>query len=333
MKKLLVIIILFFSLNAFGQNGVEGDYFILMNGKYMISLNTFENSAIVNHMTFETEYEVTGKLIFTTDKKSRVALLNSEDNNILLYDFLSSKETKLTIPYDMKPKTLLLLGNNLFVGGEMGTEILVQYQINHNQWDKLEVPNEVQVFGKAVDDLVVNDSFLIAIDNLVFPKYILFYDLKFEGKLELSHFRELKANGSYESIHQGIITSEYLGIVSETIGYGIKNEHITIYSDPDLINSFALSARFEEVRAFNDFLLIENKLIIAHRKKGLGIFEIKDSYFTANSTNSRVDENLIVYKPYEKGEIIRMTIIPNTSKIILTIRDPKGEISNEIVDI
>jgi len=151
MKILIAILTLFYSLTTLGQNGVKGDYFLLLNSKSTISLNTFENSAIIKHKTFD----ITEKSIFTTDKNSRVAILDTAKNSIVLYDFLLSKETKLTIPFDMKPKTLLLFDNNLFVGGEMGKEILIQYQIEKNKWENLVVPEEVQMWGKAVDDLVL----------------------------------------------------------------------------------------------------------------------------------------------------------------------------------
>jgi hypothetical protein len=122
------------------------------------------------------------------------------------------------------------------------------------------------------------------------------------------------------------------------MNWGSTHEHITIYSDLNLINSFAISLEFSGTRAFNDFLIIENKLLIANREKGLGIIEIKDSYFKASKDkfdtfNTRIDENLIDYKQYKKGENIRLTIIPNTPKIILTIRNSLEEITNEIVEI
>lgn len=334
MKKLIALLTFFYSLTALGQDGVKGDYFLLLKSKNTISLNTFANSAIVEYKTFD----ITEKSIFTTDKKSRVAILDTAKNSIVLYDFLLSKETKLTIPYDLKPKTLLLFDNNLFVGGEMGKEILIHYQIKKNQWEKLDVPEEVQMWGKAVDDLVINDSLLIAIDNIILPKFILYYDLKSMAKIELSHFRSLKYNSSYESIHQGRITPKYLGLISETMNWGSTYEHITIYSDLDLIKSFAISVKFEGTKAYNDFLIIDDKLFIANKDKGFGIFEIKKSYFKASrdnydNSNTRVDENLVDYKLSKKGEIIRLTIIPNEPKIILTIRNSLGVITNEIVEI
>lgn len=338
MNKLITILIIFYSLTALGQNGVKGNYFLLLNSKSTISLNTFENSAIVEHKTFD----ITKKSIFTTDKKSRIAILDTAKNSIVLYDFLSSKETKLTIPYDMKPKALLLFDNNLFIGGQMGKEILIQYQIRKNQWEKLEIPEGVRMWGKAVDDLVVNDSLLIAIDNLVMPKYILYYNLKPVNKLELSHFRALKSNGAYESIHQGRLTKKYLGLISNTFsGYAGSTEHITIYNNIGLTSSFAISTNQNDrgYHTFNDFVIIGDKVIIASKEMGLGILEIKDSYFKEEDEyknsdfNSSVSISKIKYTPYKNETIIKITIIPNTDTIVLTVKNKIGKIRNEIREL
>ncbi|WP_163718771.1 hypothetical protein [Mangrovibacterium lignilyticum] len=330
MKKLIAILILFYSLTALGQNGVNGDYFLLLNSKSTISLNTFENSAIVEHKTFD----ITEKSIFTTDKKSRVAILDTAKNAIILYDFQLSNETKLTIPYELKPKTILLFENNLFVGGEMGKEILVQYQIKGNHWEKLEVPEEVQMWGKAVDDLVIKDNLLIAIDDIVMPKYVLFYNLKSAGKLELSHFKKLKSNGTYESIYKGRITKKYLGLLSGTFGGYGSDEHITIYSDTTLLNSFSISTG----EGFNDFVIFEDKIIIAHNDYGLGYFDIKPSYFDEPKDrfdifNPKISSNKIKYNSYKKDRIVSLTIIPDTDKIVLTIKDKHDKIRHEIIEI
>ena len=338
MKKLIAILTLFYSLTTLGQNGVQGAYFLLSNSNRTISLNTFENSEIVEHKTFD----ITEKSIFTTDKKSKVAILDTAQNSIVLYDFLLSKETKLTIPYDLKPKTLLLLENNLFVGGQMGKEILIQYQIRKNQWEKLEVPEEVKMWGKEVDDLVINDSLLIAIDNLIMPKYVLFYNLKQQGKLELSHFKDLKSNGAYESIHQGRITKKYLGLISNTYsGYVGSTEHITIYSNLDLTSSFAISSNQQDkdYHTFNDFVIIGDRIIIASKENGLGILEMKASYFKEydeyknRDFNTRVSTSKIKYLDYKNEIVIKITIIPNADFVVLTIQDNKGKIRNETKEI
>jgi len=335
MKRLLVILTLFYSLTIFGQNGIKGNYFLLLKSNEAISLNTFENSIIEEHKTFK----ISQKSIFTTDKKTRVAILDTVKSNIILYDIQSSKKTKLTIPYDLKPKTILLNENNLFVGGKMGKEILVQYRIKSNKWEKLEIPEEVLMWGKAVDDIVINDSLLIAIDNLVMPKYVLFYSLKPEGKLELSHFKDLKSNGSYESIHQGRITEKYLGLISNTYsGYVGSTEHITIYNNLEFTSSFAISSNqhVKNYHTFNDFAIIGDRIIIASKEKGLGILKIKDSYFKEHDEyknkrfNTRINTSKIKYLAYKNETILKITIIPNTDIVVLTVQNKKGKTRKEI---
>ena len=329
--KLLVMTTVAFcsTLTTCGQKGLEeGNYFLLLKDKGQISLNTYENGNIKEQKTFA----ISEKSIFETDQKERVAILDPVQNSIILYEIQTSKEIKLSIPYDIKSKCILLNNENLFVGGEMGKEILVQYHIQSEMWYKLEIPKDVSLWGKAVDDLVINDNFLIAIDNIVLPKYVLFYSLNSTDKLVFSHSKKLKSNSSYESISQGRITPKYFGLISTTMNHGTRAEHITIYADLDLKRSFAISVIIREKENFNDFLLIENKLFIANREKGLGLFEMEDSYFKeSNNYNTRISEDN--YKQYENGEIIRLTIIPNETKIILTIRNKGGEINHEIIEV
>ena len=164
-SKVLTIISLTFCsiLTTVGQNGLkEGNYFLLLKDKDVISLNTYENNKINEKNTFA----ISEKTIFTTDEKERVAVLDTAKNLVILYEIQSSKKIELPIPYDIKSKTILIVDDNLFVGGEMGEEALVQYNIQSDKWYQLEIPKDISFKGKAIDDLVINDSLLIAIDNV-----------------------------------------------------------------------------------------------------------------------------------------------------------------------
>jgi hypothetical protein len=279
MRKLTTVFLVFcISLSAFGQNGLKGGrYFLLPKDKKTISVNTFENNKIKEIKT----YPITEKSLFTTDQKRKVAILDTADNSISLYDIETSTELKLSIPFKLKPKTILLNENNLFIGGfiiggKMNNEILIQYHIQNDKWYLLEIPEEVKKFEKAIDDLLVNDTLLIAIDNEIHPKYILYYHLN-----------------------------------SKTFGRSGVSLHITLYDDLDLTKSFAVSSTTfkwsETFYTFNDFLLIENNLFIANSEKGLGLFEIKDSYFQGKDKNKYFDfnasisEDKIIYKQYKNN--------------------------------
>ena len=334
----------------------EGTYFLLLNDNETISINTYENNRINELQTFV----ISESSLFATDKEERVAVLHADKNIAIIYDFQTSQKVELSIPYKIKPISMLLNGDNLFIGGKMhpimGEEMLIQYHIQSGEWYLLEIPEHLRGWGKAVDDLVVSDSFLIAIDNIIIPKYLLYYHLNSTGKLELSHYKQIPFNGSSETIRQGRITSDYLGLLSRTQrGWVEAFEHITIFNCLDLTKSFAISIEIEwqgmhnihrfvdayTLYTINDFLLVGDKVLIAHRTKGLGVFEIDDSYFETNTItledgvtriwlNARVDAGKINYFPFENEEIIRLIKIPNEPKIVLTLRNAQGRIRHEI---
>lgn len=339
MKNLIVTTFLICSFfTVFGQNGLKnGNLFILLKDKKTISINSYDNNGIKQIKTFP----ISEKSIYTTDQKERVVVLDTAKNQVTIYN-ITSDEIKLTIPFGIKSKSIFLDENNLFVGGDKGKEMLIQYHIKSEKWYQLEIPNEVNVWGKAIDDIVVNDSLLIAIDNIVMPKYVLFYRKNTTDKLELSHFKELKHNGAYESIHQGRITETYIGLLSDTYsGYVGATNHITVYNNLDLSSSFALSSNQNDknYHSFTDFILINDKIVIASKEKGLGIFEIKESYFkktdeySNRSSNRREDIYKIKYTKYDNQVITKLTLIPSTNKIVLTLEDKKGVIRHEIIAI
>ena len=308
-------------------------YFLLLKDDATISLNTYKNGRIKEHRTFT----IPENSLFATDGKERVAILDIDNNLVTLYEIETSTEIELSVPFRIRPKAILINSYNLFVGGETGfIEMLAQYHIENEEWYPLELPQGVYWGRRAIDDLVVNDSLLIAIDNVVMPKYILFYHLNSTGKLAFSHFEMLKPNGAWETIRQGRITPEYLGILSQTrSGYIGIHDHIAIYNDLDLTSSFVITIRGGNMRIpiINDFILMGDKVFIAHRENGLGIFEIKDSYFSdGHFFNEEVDSDKINFKPFENEELIRLTKIPETTKIVLTIRNEQGNIRHEIMN-
>lgn len=340
MKNIILTTIAFFSLSTvLGQNGIKsGNLFLLLKDRKTLSINSFENDKINELKSFS----ISEKSIYTTDQKERVAILDTAKNSVTILNLKTSKEVELTIPYEIKPKTILLNDDNLFIGGEMGKEMLIQYNIQSQEWYKLQIPVEVMFPEKAIDDLVVNDSLLLAIDNIVMPKYVLFYKLNSKGKLDLSHFKGLKHNGAYESIYQGRITNKYLGLLSNTYsGYVGRTNHITIYENLELTSSFAISSNQndKDYHTFTDILIVKDKILIASKEKGLGVFEIKTKYFKKsdkygnNDSNPRESTSKIKYSKYGKQVVIKLTLIPNTNKVIVTLENVNGVFTHEIIEI
>jgi len=268
-----------------------------------------------------------------------VAILDKEKSNVTLIDIKSAKEYTRKIPYNIIPITIFLNNENLFIGGEMGEEILIQFNLKKKKWFKLKIPDEVLYEGKAIDDIVINDSLLIAIDNIVWPKYVLFYKLISKKKLKLSHYKKLKSNGPAEWIYQGRITENYLGLISKTFSlYDGVTDYITIYNDLDMESSFSLSSNQndEEYITFTDIVIVGKELIIASKEKGLGIIEIKNSYFKSNDEtiynlfNTILDNSESKFEEFENETIVDLTIISNKQILILTLKDEDGKYRHQM---
>jgi hypothetical protein len=332
---LILLSLFLFIFKSCGQNGLNnGNLFLLQKDNNTISINSYKNE-IINEIN---NFKISEKSIYTTDQKERVVVLDTAKMSLKIYDINSTKQSDISIPFDIKPKTILLNNENIFVGGEQGKEILIQFNLKSEKWYQLEIPKEIQTYGKAVDDLVINNSLLIAVDNIILPKYILYYNLNSKDKLEFSHLKELKSNSSYESIHKARISNNNLGLLSTTVNHGTIREHITLYEDLNLLKSFAITIGYKKNGTFRDFIIVDDKLFIASSSKGLGVLKIKKSFFKESENrfdifNAKVDENLINYKKIRNGEIIKLTKIPNEQKIILSIKNIKGEIRNEIREI
>lgn len=328
------------AITIYGQNGIkEGSNFLLQKSEKTISLNTLDKDEIKEIQIFS----INKKSIYTTDTQNQVAILDTAKNQIQVYNIQSHNKIELTIPFDIIPKCLLMNNENIFIGGEMGQDMLVQYNLLTQEWYSLEIPTQLLFPRKAIDDLLVNDSALIAVDNLVMPKYVVYYKLNSKtDRLPFSYLFELKYNNSYESIYKARITHEYLGMISGGYNQGSgSSEHISIYRSDDMSMSFATSVNEfgKNYQTFNDIAIIGANVVIASKEKGLGILHIQPSYFKKSDEfghekfNFQIDISKIKYRKYKDENIIKLTAIPHTTKIILTIEANNGKLSHSIVDI
>src|SRR5690606_31590475 len=148
----------FIYLNLYSQNGLDnGDLFILPNAINKISVNKFENETIKELKTIS----INKKSIYSTDQKNIVVILNPSKQSILFYNIENSKKHRISITYDIRTRSILIDDNNLFIGGEMENEMLVQYNLKAQQWFSLEIPEEIKYPGRSIDDIVISDEHLI----------------------------------------------------------------------------------------------------------------------------------------------------------------------------
>ena len=163
-------------------------YFLLQKNVKALTLNSFEN----NELQEKKVYAINKNSIYSTDGRKQVAILDTTSNKLSVHNFKDNQLVELNVPIKIKAKSLFTNGHNIFIGGDQGKEKLIQYNVSSKDWFSLEIPSEVMKWRKSIDDFIVTDKYLIAIDNLIMPKYILYYNLNPFGKQEFHNYMEDK---------------------------------------------------------------------------------------------------------------------------------------------
>ncbi|MFD2556313.1 hypothetical protein [Sphingobacterium tabacisoli] len=304
----------------------QGAYFLLTSSEDKLSLNKYQEDKIVSLG----QYDININSIYTSDGQSRVAVLDTTSNRVRLYDIELASDTTLRIPYHLNPKCILINGDYLFVGGGLVDEMLIGYHLESKKWFKLDIPDHMRYRGKEIDDLILNGDQLIAIDNIILPKYVLFYILEEGAQVSLIDTKLLKSNGPYESIKKGRLSAKYFGLMSDTeSGYTGLHSHITIYKGIGMKEAFSVSTSGRDRLGYleiNDFVIVGNTAWIAYKGKGLGKLPINDSWFVKDEEEGEmvsdiaiVDISNVQFEQFADQEIEHITQIPNTQKIVLTL--------------
>lgn len=142
--------------------------------------------------------------------------------------------------------------------------------------NSMDLPIKV-IEGKSIDDILINGNDLILVDNIIYPKYLIKYDIS--SPITPIHIETigLPNNGTYEHIIKGDMNNDWLILYSYSVGRDGSSEHITItgktkgslhtHTPPFLPKKQA------EKSSFMDIALIRNHLYIL-REDGLGFIDL-----------------------------------------------------------
>lgn len=94
--------------------------------------------------------------------------------------WFESVDPPLALPRSCYANDLVIYKGHMVVGGHSnsGESLWLRDSKNNRKWIPLELPNGLAKRGKSIDALYVRRSNLIAIDNIVTPKWILVYELE-----------------------------------------------------------------------------------------------------------------------------------------------------------
>ncbi|MBW6515629.1 MAG: hypothetical protein K0B81_03300 [Candidatus Cloacimonetes bacterium] len=229
------------------EREIVADKFLLQKSLESISINSYIDSEIVELDT----YPIDEYSLYATDGIEYTVVVDIEMEAITIYG-ISENTIKIEIvPYNFEINTVTLYQDKVFLGGYGPT--IAQYSINTGEWFSLEMSDDIVSSGKAVDDFLVEGHKLMAVDNLVFPKYMLIYKLKGAQKARLSNVIELQENGPYEQIFQARMNDRYIGMLSTSFSnYTGKADHLTIYDKKRMKKSFTITSTEKDELGLND---------------------------------------------------------------------------------
>lgn len=243
-------------------------------------------------------------------KESRIAIINNDhvleigsinipfksksvisNNDLIIALYFKSKVLKIfdirgellwekqNVPYNSIAckENVVYLGGNYNYGDEHNYgELFSVLDLGKDgfQLNNIDLPIDVKI-GKSVDDILINDNNLILVDNIVYPKFLLEYDVSVPNNPIHLITKELPCNGTYEHIIKGDINNDWLVLFSSTVGQYFSCQHISVSGKTEGIISICDCLLINEKRKYDilDICLVANRLYVL-RTDGLGYVDL-----------------------------------------------------------
>jgi hypothetical protein len=272
------------------------------------------------------------RLPITNESKSKV--VNDEficvvDSVVSIFDLNGTLLKKISSEF--KPVSLHSKNRVVYLGGkstenrENPGEIFALLDLNnaHFELNKVILPIEI-TNGKAIDDVLIQNNKLILVDNFIFPKYILEYDITNDNEPVHVSTKELPNNGTYEHIIKGDVNEHYMVLFSSCYGSYGSSKYIVVegkssgrlhFVEPwDERKKENLGDKVGK-RNFDDFCLIDSNLHVV--ANGL--------LFSLDLNGTVSDEYLNVQKTTIQG-VKRVMTTPSNKLVV--INENEYEIKN-----
>ena len=150
---------------------------------------------------------------------------------------------KFTFPKGQFVKTTAQSGNVLFVTGIFGKRKFgfVDLRVPVPKFTPLELPEKVK--GKTYDDLIVDGETLLAVDDVILPKWLVIYDISAPAEPKPIKIDELMT-GINLGVRKGAIGPNHLALFCWSVSRGGSTQSVQIYDRSEgLLKRFRKSFR------------------------------------------------------------------------------------------
>ena len=180
-------------------------------------------------------------------------------------------------------------------------ELVVSYSIPSDKFTVVDMP--FKEYDKCVDDLLIDNNKVIAVDDIVYPKYLIEYDFSNPDYPYLIKSYNLPENGTYERIRKGTLNEDYVALLSSSFGMDGGGRYINIFRKGFYDDYIRLSQWYgisnnnedsDKKYFWRDIYLVPNQniLLISSDEDGIGIYRIENDYM---SQQDNEDSDSICY--------------------------------------
>jgi hypothetical protein len=260
----------------------------------------------------------------------RDRLVYAHDGHLLIQNGLSSDTPPIKIKIPGKPEihALRVIDEVVYTGASAGNSMLGYLDLREpTKWHAIAVTKEVNWTGKGVDGFAVYESRLIAIDDIVLPRYLLLLDITNPRAPIWIEHRDLPAHSSYERVQAVVSNAEIAVLLSTSANHGASAIHIA-FIDLETLEEYAtltvqgpMSMRKWAERSydFQGLALQGNRLLIAAGADGIGILPLparptdapkkpqKRTSFLAGAPQISVDA--IQFVPVASANVVDVTAV------------------------
>lgn len=161
--------------------------------------------------------------VFQDPGSRRVVIMDSGKKRVGLFELLDEDPwirrvlPFATLPKDCQGDVALAVGEGLVVGGhsKSGESLWWRHPTQAvDRWTPLNLPKEIKRPGKSIDGLILDGCRLIAVDDVVAPRWLILYRLEDDESLTLEKKVLLPSHFPYERIVDSHLGERTLWMVS-----------------------------------------------------------------------------------------------------------------------
>jgi len=252
-------------------------------------------------------------------------LVYAHDGHLFIQNGLSSNAPPLKIKIPGKPRihALRVIDDVVYTGADGGDSMLGFLDLREpTKWNAIAVSKDVNWIRKGIDGFALYQSRLIAVDDLILPRYLLLLDVTNPRQPKWIEHRDLPAHSSGEHIRAVVSNDEIMALLSTTFNHGAAAIHIA-FMDLETLDEYAtlsvqgpMSVRQWANRSydFQGLALQGNRLLVAAAADGIGILPLparpKEPPKKAKKTTSimvsapQVSADALQFIPVASGSVV-----------------------------